>query len=145
MSQVNANVAAETPPRHTATQRLLTIVVAAIAAIGLVAGAVALTSSAGLWGGTSPAQPVAQDLDVIYRGERIDQGQLQALNDRGLALFTASDVDTATELHAMRAFDTMAELDAYSAAYAAWQTAGREGQAVQPWGTVAPQSWNPGD
>jgi hypothetical protein len=111
----------------------------------LVAGAVALTIGEGVWGSNAMIQTEQQDLDVIYQGERIDQAQLQALNDKGLALFTASDVDTATELDAMRAFDTMAELDAYSAAYTSWQTASREGQAVEPWGTVAPQSWNPGD
>ena len=79
-------------------------------------------------------------LDVLYRGRRITQDDLVALTKDGLATFTATDVDTERDLHATRAFDTLEELDAYSAAYVAWQKAKADGDDVEDWGTVHPSS-----
>ncbi len=58
-------------------------------------------------------------------------------------MFTATDVDTAADMHATRAFDTQAELDAYGYAYMAWLRKKREHVYVPPWGIVAPQWWSP--
>jgi hypothetical protein len=85
-----------------------------------------------------------QQLHVIYHGTLINQDEYAGLTDKGKGLFTATDVDTARELGAMRAFDTQALLDAYDKAYMAWQTGKRLGRVVPPWTDLAPLTWSPG-
>lgn len=51
---------------------------------------------------------------VVYDGHVIDQARLLELNERHRATFYAGDVAAAEHGHA-HVFDTMAELDAYSA------------------------------
>jgi len=146
MSQVHADVVmAETPSSRTRSRRLVTIVAVALGSLGLVAGAVALGDSTGVWRTDGLVHVEVRNLDVIYQSERIDQARLQVLNDQGLALFTATDVDSAAELNATRAFDSQTELDAYCNEYTSWLTAKRDGDSVQPWATVAPQSWSAPD
>jgi hypothetical protein len=77
-------------------------------------------------------------LDVLYDGHRITQDDLVELTKVGKGTFTTSDVDTERDLRATRAFDTLEELDAYAAAYLAWQNAKADGQDVEPWGAVRP-------
>jgi hypothetical protein len=80
----------------------------------------------------------ADMLDVLYEGRRITQDDLAALTKVGRGTFTTSDTDTEHDLHAMRAFDTLEELDEYSADYLTWQKAKADGDDVEAWGTVRP-------
>lgn len=80
-------------------------------------------------------------LDVIYDGHRISTSALEDLQSQGKGLFTATDLDTAIDLKASRAFDTEQELDAYTEAYLAWQTASAAGTTTQTWGEVTPETW----
>jgi len=113
----------------------------AVMALGVVAVAVADGESVGRKAGMVHIE--TNDLDVIYQGRRIDRAELQSLNDEGKGLFTATDPDTATELHAYRAFDTQALADAYGRAYEAWLRQRRAGESVPPWAAVAPETWQP--
>ena len=105
---------------------------------GGVAAAAALTVTAAERGGADSVQVGADTLDVLYDGTRISPDDLVALTKVGQGTFTAADVDTAHDLHATRAFDTLEELDAYSAAYLEWQKAKADGDDVEAWGTERP-------
>ena len=142
--QLVATMAAD-PPRAESlatSQRTRPLVVGALLVCLLVcaglAAAVAITVTAA---GRSSSEAVVVDsdvLDVLYDGHRITQDDLVALTKAGKGTFTVTDVDTEQDLHAMRAFDTLEELDAYSAAYLAWQNAKADGNDVEAWGTVQP-------
>lgn len=145
MSQITTKAA---PGFVSQRRRRKAIVVGVTALVGAAAllgvGACGSADGPGLWRSEGMVHIEPQDLDVIYQGQRISPELLQSLNDRGKGLFTATDVDTATDLHATRAFDTEAELNAYSAAYAAWLRDEREHHDdVPPWGIVAPEVWSP--
>lgn len=127
--------------RRRAAMAGLTSLIGIAAVLGL--GTVGSADGQGVWRSEGMVHIEPQSLDVIYRGQRISPDSLQSLNDRGEGLFTATDIDTATDLHATRAFDTEAELDAYGAAYEAWLRQKREQHDVTPWGIVAPQAWSP--
>jgi hypothetical protein len=123
-------------------RRLRPVVVGALLVIVLVgvglAAAVSITVTAA--GRTSSDAVVVESdmLDVLYDGRRITQDDLVALTKLGRGTFTAADVDTERDLHATRAFDTLEEIDAYSAAYLAWQKAKADGEDVEAWGTISP-------
>ena len=102
------------------------------------AAAVAITVTAAERSGSAAVVVDSDMLDVLYRGHRITQDDLVALTKEGLGTFTVADVDTERDLHATRAFDTLEELDAYSAAYVAWQEAKADGRDLEPWGSVRP-------
>ena len=150
MSQISTgNAGSPVTPRRQ-RKALLTGLTATLGIIALVGVAVLLGSGArqsadapGVWRSKGMVHVEPNSLDVIYQGLRISPESLQSLNHRGKAMFTATDVGTATDLHATRAFDTQAELDAYSAAHLAWLREQRKYDHVPPWGTVAPQSWSP--
>ncbi|WP_028050524.1 hypothetical protein [Cellulomonas sp. URHD0024] len=113
------------------------LLVCLLVGVGL-AAAVAITFTAA-GQSDSAAVVVGSDMpDVLYGGRRITQDDLVALTKVGLGTFTVADVDTQRDLHATRAFDTLQELDAYSAAYVAWQKAKADGERVEAWGTLHP-------
>jgi len=145
MSQITTEAAAgHTVAPH---RRRNTLIVGVAAVVGVAAfggGALAVADGLGVWRSDGMVHIETQNLDVIYRGQRISQEALQSLNDQGRGLFTVTDVDTASDLNATRAFDTQGELDAYSAAYQAWQKNKREQGSAPPWGIAAPPSWSPG-
>jgi hypothetical protein len=126
-----------TNPRRTRPLIVGALVVSLLVGGGL-AAAVAITVTAAGRSGSAAVVVDSDALDVLYRGQRIPQDDLVALTKDGLGTFTVADADTQRDLHATRAFDTLEELDAYSAAYLAWQKAKADGQAVEPWGTVHP-------
>ncbi len=137
-----SSMLADQPLARTAARRGRPLVVGAALACLLVGGGVAaagaLTVTAAERGGSDSVQVGADTLDVLYDGRRISQDDLVVLTKAGQGTFTAADVDTAHDLHATRAFDTLEELDAYSAAYVEWQKAKADGDDVEAWGTVRP-------
>jgi len=102
------------------------------------AAAVAITVTAAGRNSSEAVVVTSDALDVLYDGHRITQDDLVALTKVGKGTFTVTDVDTERDLHAMRAFDTLQELDAYSAEYLAWQKAEADGDDVEAWGTISP-------
>ncbi|WP_028046095.1 hypothetical protein [Cellulomonas sp. URHE0023] len=107
--------------------------------VGLgLAAAVAITVVAVGPNGPEAVVVSSDALDVLYDGNRITQDDLVELTKVGKGTFTMTDVDTERDLRATRAFDTLEELDAYAAAYLAWQNAKADGQDVEAWGTVRP-------
>ena len=142
--QLMATMSADPPladsranPRRTRPLVVGALVVSLLVGAGL-AAAVAITVTAAGRSGSAAVVVDSDALDVLYRGQRIPQDDLVALTKDGLGTFTVADADTQRDLHATRAFDTLEELDAYSAAYLAWQKSKADGQAVEPWGTVHP-------
>ena len=105
---------------------------------GGLAAAVAITLTAANRSAADSVVVDADMLDVLYEGRRITQDDLAALTKAGQGTFTTTDTDTEQDLHAMRAFDTLEELDAYSADYLTWQKAKADGDDVEAWGTVRP-------
>ena len=105
---------------------------------GGLAAAVAITLTAANRSAADSVVVDADMLDVLYEGRRITQDDLAALTKAGRGTFTTTDTDTEQDLHAMRAFDTLEELDAYSADYLTWQKAKADGDDVEAWGTVRP-------
>lgn len=126
-----------TTPRRTRPLVVGSLLVSLLVLAGLSAAA-AITVTAAERSSSEAVVVDADMLDVLYRGERITQDDLVALTKDGFGTFTVSDVDTERDLHATRAFDTLEELDAYSADYLAWQKAKADGQDVERWGTVHP-------
>lgn len=124
-------------PRRTRPLVAGAVLVCLLLGAGMAAALAVTISAAGRTG--SDAVVVRSDtLDVLYGGRRISPDDLAALTKAGKGTFTVSDVDTERDLHATRAFDTLKELDAYSADYLAWQKAKAGGKHVEAWGTVHP-------
>lgn len=105
---------------------------------GGLAAAVAITLTAAHRSAADSVVVEADMLDVLYEGRRITQDDLAALTKVGRGTFTTADTDTEKDLHAIRAFDTLEELDAYAADYLAWQKDRADGDDVEAWGTVRP-------
>jgi hypothetical protein len=126
-----------TTPRRTGAFVAGAVLVCVLVGAGL-AAAVAITLTAAHRSATDAVSAGSVMLDVLYDGHRITQDDLAALTKQGRGTFTTTDPDTENDLHATRAFDTLAELDAYSAEYLAWQKAKADGEDVDAWGTLHP-------
>ncbi len=126
-------------PRGRRNRPVIAVVVGAAVLVG--GGAAAAGIQAVHHSRNQATMVEVSQLDIIYDGQRISEDNLTVLQASGKGLYLATDVDTATDLHATRAFDTEHELDAYSALYAAWLAAKSAGEPVEPWGQVVPQTW----
>ena len=86
----------------------------AVAAALLFSGGAAVAATSAVHHQTNGVVVVdSQRLSVVYHGHLISQSQLVELNKHHEAMFYAGDVKSAEQGDA-HAFDTMAELDAYS-------------------------------
>ena len=135
----DAPLAGSRSTRRTTRPLVAGAVLVCLLVLAGLAAAVAITVTAA---GRSSAAAVVVDsdvLDVLYDGNRITQDDLVELTKVGKGTFSTSDVDTERDLHATRAFDTLDQLDAYSAAYLEWQKAKADGDDVEAWGTVRPE------
>ena len=130
-------VEARTVPRRTGGSVLAAVLVCLLVVGGL-AAAVAITLTTAHRSAADTLSVESATLDVLYDGRRITQDDLAALTKVGRGTFTTTDADTERDLHATRAFDTLEELDAYSAQYLAWLKAQADGEDVESWGTVHP-------
>ena len=76
-------------------------------------------------------------LDVLYDGHRITQDDLAALTKQGRGTFTTTDPDTENDLHATRAFDTLAARHVLGGVPGVAEGEGRRDD-VEAWGTLHP-------
>ncbi|WP_426594074.1 hypothetical protein ACPPVS_01070 [Cellulomonas sp. McL0617] len=126
---------ATTPPTRGLLVAAVLVFVLVVAGL---AAAVAITVTATHRGSSDSVVVDSDTLDVLYQGRRITQDDLVELTRAGKGTFTTTDADTEHDLHATRAFDTLEELDAYSADYLAWQKSKADGADVDAWGTLRP-------